>query len=215
MDLSVLNNIYVNVQSSIRIAGSRVLYFDPWQIRGEYHDADFVFITHEHFDHYSVDDILKVIQLNTYIICPRMMVDSLMCVLNLPIEQFVGINPGENREIARLMVEGIPAYNIRKPFHARRNGWLGYVVTLDGTRYYISGDTDITPESREVRCDLAFLSIGGVYAMDAKDAAKLLRYISPKVVIPTGYGSGVGSPYDGDFFSGIVPRGIECMLYLK
>ena len=44
-------NISVNTQSSIRIAGSKILYFDPFQISEESHDADIIFITHSHYDH--------------------------------------------------------------------------------------------------------------------------------------------------------------------
>ncbi len=54
--------------------------------------------------------------------------------------------------------ETIPAYNTNKTFHPKENDWVGYIITLDGIRYYIAGDTDITKENRKVKCDVAFCS---------------------------------------------------------
>ena len=56
-----MDNISINARSSIRIAGENILYFDPFKVSEEKHDADFVFITHDHYDHYSEEDIDKVI----------------------------------------------------------------------------------------------------------------------------------------------------------
>ena len=65
-------------------------------------------------------------------------------------------------------VEAIAAYNIGKPMHPKKNGWLGYVVTLGGKRIYIAGDTDVTPDAEAVRCDIAMVPVGGIYTMNAK-----------------------------------------------
>lgn len=213
-DQSIFDRIQLNIQSSIRIEGSKIIYFDPWQIRYESHDADMIFITHEHYDHFSPEDIVRVANMSTYIVCPQMMLNQVMAAINMPYDRFVGINPGQKREIARMMVEGVWAYNQRKPFHAKRNAWLGYVVTLDAVRYYVAGDTDATSDNRDVRCNVAFLPIGGVNTMDIKEAAILTRKITPDAVIPTHYGSIVGSPLDGELFERMVPKGVECRLYL-
>lgn len=55
MDLS---NININEQSSIRIAGSKVLHFDAFKDEMESHDADIIFVTHEHFG--SEDDSIGI-----------------------------------------------------------------------------------------------------------------------------------------------------------
>ncbi|MBR4573496.1 MAG: MBL fold metallo-hydrolase [Lachnospiraceae bacterium] len=207
-------NIAVNVQSSIRIRGSKTLYFDPWQIEGEPHDGDYVFITHEHYDHFSPEDIMKAAAFDGYLVVPESMAHLTAGITTIPSSHIVTVRPGEKREIARLMVEVYPAYNQNKPFHKKGNGWVGYVITLDADRYYIAGDTDAIPEIRDIRCDAAFLPIGGTYTMDASSAAGLAKRIHPKVVIPTHYGSIVGSPVDGDFFQGLLPRDIRCELLL-
>jgi L-ascorbate metabolism protein UlaG (beta-lactamase superfamily) len=207
-------NIAVNVQSSIRIRGSKTLYFDPWQIDEERLDADYVFITHEHYDHFSPEDIRKVIKADGYLVIPESMSGMTGDITTIPENHIVTVRPGEKREIARLMVEVYPAYNQGKPFHNKRSGWVGYVITLDAEKYYVSGDTDEIPEIRNIKCDVAFLPIGGKYTMDASEAVHLTKNLHPKVVIPTHYGSVVGSPVDGDFFQGLLPRDIRCELLL-
>lgn len=207
-------NIAVNIQSSIRIRGSKTLYFDPWQIEGEPHDGDYVFITHEHYDHFSPEDIRKAIKFDGYLVVPLSMKHLTGDITTIPQSHIATVKPGEKREIARLMVETYPAYNQNKPFHIKRNGWLGYLVTMDADKYYVSGDTDAIPEIKDIRCDVAFLPIGGTYTMDASAAAGLTKKIHPRVVIPTHYGSIVGSPVDGDFFQGLLPRDIRCEILL-
>ena len=207
-------NIAVNVQNSIRIAGERTVYFDPWQIEGEPHDADFVFVTHEHYDHFSPEDISAVLKFDGYLVAPVSMQHLLGSVNTIPASHIVTVMPGEKKEIARLLVEAYPAYNQGRPFHIKRNGWVGYVITLGAERYYVAGDTDAIPEIKNIKCDVAFLPIGGTYTMDANEAAALTLALRPRVVIPTHYGSVVGSPVDGDFFQGLLPRDIRCELLL-
>ena len=97
---------------------------------------------------------------------------------------------------------------VKKPFHPKRNGWCGYVVTMDGIHYYVAGDTDAVNELSSVKCDVAMVPIGGTYTMNAKDAAKLINQIRPEVVIPTHYGSIVGKSEDADTFRKFVDQAI-------
>lgn len=206
--------ITVNTQSSIKIVGSKVLYFDPWQIEGEPHDANIIFITHEHYDHFSPEDIAKVSNDKTMVVFPQSMEREAANKTGIPSDNLVFMQPKEQREVSRLMIEAIPAYNNKKPFHMKRSQWLGYVVTMDAEKYYVAGDTDVTPESWDVRCDVALLPIGGTYTMDAKAAAELAGHLSPRLVIPTHYGSIVGSPADGELFQTLIQRGIQVELKL-
>ena len=63
----MLDNIEVLYHSSIRINKEKVIYIDPYKIDKNYNDADIIFITHDHYDHYSEEDIDKVINENTTI----------------------------------------------------------------------------------------------------------------------------------------------------
>lgn len=191
-------NISVNTQSSIRIGGSAVLYFDPFQIKGETHDADIIFITHDHYDHFDPDSIRKIRKEGTVIAAPSGMKQELQkaagdCALVL-------MAPGDEQIISGIQIQAVPAYNRLKPFHPKRNGWIGYNVLMDGVRYYVAGDTDAVRELSSVECDVAMVPIGGTYTMTAKEAAKLINEIRPQVAIPTHYGSIVGKPEDGDVF---------------
>lgn len=195
-----LTNITINTQSSIRIGGSKILYFDPYQIQDDAHDADVIFITHEHYDHFEPESIARLKKADTCLIAPESMKKKALAEAGIASENCIFYGPGERREEQGLPIETVPAYNKLKPFHTKGKKWLGYVVTLDGTRYYVSGDTDVNEDILKVQCDVALLPIGGFYTMDWKQAAEYAAQIKPKAVIPTHYGSIVGKVSDGPAF---------------
>ena len=67
----MLRNIEVLCHSSIRINKEKIIYIDPFKIDKNYNDADMIFITHDHYDHYSEEDIDKVKKDETVIIIPK------------------------------------------------------------------------------------------------------------------------------------------------
>lgn len=195
-----LDHITVNTQSSIRIEGSKILYFDPFQITEEKHDADVIFVTHEHYDHFEPDSIAKIKKDSTLLVAPESMKKKVISEGGLASEQCVFYNPGEMHKQEELAIETIPAYNKLKPFHPKGKKWQGYVVVMDEIRYYVAGDTDVNEDIRKVQCDVALLPIGGHYTMDKKQAADYAVEIKPMAVIPTHYGSIVGNKTDGQDF---------------
>lgn len=196
MDLS---NITVNTQSSIRIEGEKILYFDPINIENENHDADIIFITHEHFDHFDPKSIAKLKNENTVLIAPASMEKQIRAeagVANIELWE-----PGTSHDCAGLSIDTIPAYNMfPKPFHTKSKNWQGYLVKMDGVSYYVAGDTDVNDDIKKVNCDIALIPIGGKFTMDKKQAADYITTIKPKAVIPTHYGEIVGNPLDGSDF---------------
>lgn len=209
-------NIKVLYHSSIKIEGDINIYFDPFKIKEVLNDADVIFITHEHYDHFSPEDILKIKKENTIIILPESMQDKALelgfeksnIVLVIPNEKYVV----ENKN---LLFETIPAYNINKNFHKKEMNWVGYILNIEGKRIYVAGDTDITEENQKVKCDIALVPIGGTYTMEAKEAAKLINIIKPKIAIPMHYGAIVGSKEDEGIFVKNVEKDIECKILLK
>ena len=191
MDIS---NIEINTQSSIKLVLDKTIYFDPYKIEKDTHDADLIFITHDHYDHMDSKSIEKVKNENTIIIAPKSIEKD---IKKIEFKDYIFLNPNEELNINNLNIKTIEAYNNHKPFHPKKNNWLGYIVTYNNISYYIAGDTDKTIENEKVKCDVAFLPIGGYFTMDAKDAADLVRIINPKVVIPIHYGSIVGNKNDG------------------
>ncbi len=210
----MLDKIEVLCHSSIKINKGLIIYFDPFKIDKEYHDADIIFITHSHYDHYSEEDINKVRKENTQIVAPLDLLDKLL-TLDFTKDSITLVKPNENYTVKKLSFKTIPAYNTNKNFHPKENNWVGYLVTIDNITYYIAGDTDITEENREVSCDVAFIPIGGTYTMDYKEAAELINEIKPKIAIPTHYGEIVGNIGDGQKFTKLINKEIKCKVFIK
>ena len=213
-----LDHITVNAQSSIRIEGSKILYFDPFQITEAKHDADIVFITHEHYDHFEPDSIAKIKKDSTLLVAPESMKKKVISESGLASKQCVFYNPGEVHKQGEITIETIPAYNKLKPFHQKGKKWQGYVVVMDDIRYYVAGDTDVNEDIRKVQCDVAMIPIGGHFTMDKKQAADYVTSLKPQAVIPTHYGSIVGNKADGQDFEKDVKAGnpeiqVELKLY--
>lgn len=210
----MLENVEVLYHSSIKIKDNKIIYIDPFKIDKDYNDADIVFITHDHFDHYSEEDIDKVINENTIIIIPE---ELLTKILRKGINKNAVITVESNKEymVQGIKFETIPAYNTNKTFHPKENDWVGYIITLDGIRYYIAGDTDITEENRKVKCDVAFVPVGGTYTMDFKEAAQLINEIKPQVAVPIHYGSVVGTEQDAKDFIKLLNPTINGVILMK
>ena len=206
--------IEVFTQNSIRIRSDvGTIYIDPFQMTKSPADADFILVTHDHHDHFSPEDIEKVAKTGSILVVPEKMVKKAREIESL-VGQIETVNPGDQKTICGLELETIPAYNRVKPFHPKSAGWVGYILILAGKRIYIAGDTDLTSENRQVRCDIALVPIGGTYTMDAKKAAELINEIKPEVAIPTHYGSIVGKAEDADTFASLVkpPVRVECKI---
>ena len=195
----MLKDIEVLYHSSIRINKGKKIYIDPYHIEKKYNDADIIFITHDHYDHYSEKDIDKVRKSNTIFIVPENLLNKLI-KKGINDENIITLDPGDTEIIDEIKIEAIYAYNIDKPFHPKENNWLGYIIEIKGIRYYIAGDTDITEENKKVKCDVAFVPVGGTYTMDFKEAAQLINIIKPKVAVPIHYGSVVGTKQDATEF---------------
>lgn len=206
--------IMVPVHSSICIRADRTVYIDPYQVEGERHDADMIYITHDHYDHFSLEDIEKVKKEDTVYVLPEKMQKEAQG-LNPQKGNVVFVKAGEKTEIAGIPTETVAAYNIIKPFHPKSKGWVGYILTIEGKRIYIAGDTDSNEENRQVKCDIAIVPVGGFYTMDAKKAAELVNAIKPEIAIPVHYGSAVGKPEDGDVFCKYVDQGIRVVKKIK
>lgn len=210
----MLEDITVLCHSSIKINKEKVIYIDPFKIDKNYNDADMIFITHDHYDHYSEEDIDKVKKEDTVIIVPE---ELLTKVLRKGFRQdyIITVEPNKNYMVGGLKFETVPAYNTNKQFHPKENEWVGYIIEIKGIRYYIAGDTDITEENKKVKCDVAFVPVGGTYTMDFKEAANLINEIQPKIAVPIHYGSVVGTKQDAIDFSKLLNPKIECKILMK
>ncbi len=181
-------------------AEETVLYIDPWKIGASSPQADIILLTHDHYDHYSEDDIAVLATDTTRIVAPmttEVVTDT--------------INAGDRLGIEDVLIEALPAYNIDKDFHPRAKGWVGYVVQIFGRRIYHAGDTDHIPEMKGLKVDVALMPVGGTYTMTADDAADALGDMQADHVIPIHYGDIVGSQTDARRLSDIVTNTVHIL----
>ena len=168
------------------------IYIDPFKLPPNLPKADIIFITHGHFDPYSVQDIELIKKKETIIVAPKDIAAKIG-------KDTISVVPGQNYTVEKLKVQTVPAYNLDKKFHPKENNWVGYIITLsNGQKIYHAGDTDAIPEMRTIKTDVALMPCGGTYTMTAKEMANAANSFQPKILIPMHWGTVVGSQADAD-----------------
>ena len=146
--------------------------------------ADYIFVTHEHADHYDASTLKLLSTKKTQLIMNKRCVDMF--------GSGKVMSNGDVLQIAKKMeVEAVPAYNTtegRQQFHPKGRD-NGYILTIDGLRIYIAGDTEDIPEMAEIKdIDIAFLPCNQPYTMTTEQLVKAAKIIKPKVLFPYHYG---------------------------
>lgn len=180
---------------------------DPYKLSKTI-QADLVLISHNHFDHLSLEDLKKISSKNTIIIAAN---ECISQILNISSKEKIGIAPGEEKTINNVKVKAIPAYNIdkinpdtKKPFHPKEDKKIGFIITMQGTSIYHTGDSDLIPEMTDLKPDVLLIPVSGTYVMTAKEAANAVEKIKPKIAIPMHYGTIVGSENDAKEFKDMI-----------
>jgi len=200
----MVKNIHWLGHDTFRIIGEKVIFTDPFKIKKK-ETADIILITHDHFDHCSLEDIKALQGPNTIIVAPP------DCSKNLS-GTVKTVKPGDKIIVEGIEIEAVPSYNTNKKFHPKTNEWVGYIFTSEGNRIYIAGDTDYIPEMKNIRADIALLPVSGTYVMTAEEAVKAALDIKPKIAIPMHYGSIVGSEDDAKKFAEGLKGKIEVVI---
>ncbi len=185
------------------ITNGKTVIIDPFKIRSNPGKADILLVSHEHFDHLSIEDIRKVATESTAVVAAASCRNELS---KLKFKNVKLVQPGDRVKLDDVTVEAVPAYNLNKfrepgkVFHPKEDGKVGFVVQLKGVRVYHAGDTDAIPEMKTLKVDLALLPVSGTYVMTAQEAAEAAKMIGPKLAIPMHYGAIVGSESDAERF---------------
>jgi L-ascorbate metabolism protein UlaG (beta-lactamase superfamily) len=210
--MKILNLDFQRIgHDTFRIAGSKVVYTDPFKV-SKRDEADIVLLTHEHFDHLSLEDLEKVIAPGTTILASPLCKEGLQKV---KVKEIRFLDPGGRFTVGtpntgEVQVEAVPAYNVNKfrepgkAFHPKGEKRLGFLIKMDGTTVYHAGDTDFIPEMKSIKCDIALLPVSGTYVMTPEEAAEAVAVLKPKVAVPMHYGAIVGSDGDAQKFKTLV-----------
>jgi len=132
-----------------------------------------------------LDDLNKIYSSNTIIIA------SEVCKNNLSKFNSVRyVKPGDRLKIDDIEIEAVYSYNPNKQFHPKKDLRVGYILTINNTRIYHAGDTDLIPEMKSLKnIDIALSPVSGTYVMDANEAVEAVKIIKPKIAVPMHYGS--------------------------
>ena len=163
------------------------IYADPSSPIEWFESPDFVFVTHEHEDHFNIEALDSVLIDTTTFLTTQTVFDALSEELQ---ENAVVMNNGDTIEEAGFTITAIPAYNIREEafeYHPKGTG-NGYVFEKNGFRMYFSGDSEDTPEMRALQdIDVAFVSMNLPFTMSVESAASAVLEFAPKKIFPYHY----------------------------
>jgi len=197
------------------------LYIDPFQLGVSEPKADYIFVTHEHFDHCDPPSINKISKAGTRAVAPYVAAD---CVRKGGVRDILIVEPDKEYAVGEVRVHTIPSYNINKfrdprrrvVFHPREDGRVGYIIHINGVKILHTGDSDNIPEYTRLAdygIDIMLVPVSGVYVMTPEEAVEAVRAIRPKIAVPMHYGSIVGSEADARKFAELA-RGITNVVVL-
>lgn len=188
--------------------------FDPYDIKEE-QPVDYIFVSHQHFDHCDPLSIRKLLKNSTRVIAPA------CCERELSEfgQQLELLKDKEKHKLKQCIYWALPAYNVNKfrtpneVFHPKDMGGVGFVVEVDGFRMYHAGDTDRIPEMDGLKkLDLAFLPISGTFVMTLEEAIEAAQVLKPKMVIPMHFGKLLGSVGDANRYHNMLRDLIPVMV---
>lgn len=198
----LLKNVRYIRHTTIRLEiGSKIIYVDPYLIDDPLKDADVIFITHTHHDHFSIKDLEKLMKKDTALVITA---DGEAKAKKAGFSNVKAVAPNESSSVDGIEFKTVPAYNLNKVFHPKKKGWVGYIIKAADVQYYIAGDTDNIPEMKDIKADVVFLPVGGTYTMNSAEAAEAANTIKPSVAVPIHYADVVGTVQDAqDFLKGL------------
>ena len=185
--------------SSIRIRRSGLeIHVDPWGVT-ERAEADYILLTHPHYDNFSEEDIAKVRGPDSVVIAPTSMRKQLG-----EVDHF--LRPGDLIQLDRIDILAVPAHNQDRKFHPAQSNWLGYVFSVGDATYFHAGHTDPLESMAGIRCDVAFIPCCSDYTMNPEEAVRIAEVCGASVLVPLHWDENLDSQEEvrkmADTFSG-------------
>ncbi len=171
--------------------------------------ADLILITHIHSDHFD-PVVLRVYARGN----PALVLAGPADVLKVARASGIAVPmrevaPGREYSLAGIRVRTLPAYFLGDPTHPRESGWVGYVLTIDGTTCYVTGDTEPLPEMANLRPDILFPILMGCGG-NLEQALEMVRLCQPRAVVPVHTG---GADDVIRQFLARLPKGVQGAYY--
>jgi len=169
--------------------GGKVIHVDPWSNLADYSKmpkADIILLTHEHRDHLDLKAVEQIREEKTRVVLTE--------TCGTQVKDGIVMKNGDIETVEGIKIEAVPAYNIVHmrsegvPFHPKGIG-NGYVLAFGDKRVYVAGDTENTPEMKDLEgIDVAFLPMNLPYTMTPEMVADAVRGFKPKILYPYHYG---------------------------
>lgn len=176
---------FVGHGSLIFELNGKTIHVDPYEKLADYSKfakADIILLTHDHPDHLDPAAIKLIRTRDTAIVLTKACAEIL--------QEGTVLKNGGKLEIKGVGIQAVPAYNLvhmrpdGQPFHPRGVG-NGYILNLGGKRVYVAGDTENTPELKELKgIDIAFLPMNLPYTMTSAMVADAAKAITPQILYP-------------------------------
>ena len=152
--------------------------------------ADYIFVTHEHADHFDKEALRSLSSDQSQLITKRRCAEMLEADSVKP--SWAVMANGDTLSLADgIKVEAVPAYNTTEghlQFHPKGRD-NGFVLSIDGLRLYIAGDTEDIPEMAEQKdIDIAFLPCNQPFTMTPGQLGRAAKMVKPRVLFPYHYG---------------------------
>jgi len=191
--------------SGFLIENSGIIYIDPFQIKEDLPKADYILLTHGHYDHCSVEDISKIIKEGTKIIMTADCQSSINKI-EIPLKREI-VEPLQEIDFGKIKISTVPAYNKDKSFHTKNEHFVGYLIKINDALIYHAGDSDFIPEMQKLTGYnhkninfITLLPISGKFTMNVEEAVEVAKLLKPNLAIPMHWGNIIGSKEDAEEF---------------
>jgi len=180
--------------------GGKKIVIDPYNVSDKVGKADLILVTHSHYDHCSIKDLIKLAGKGTILVVPP---DVQSKINKLEGIEMQVIASGDEMTFGKIKIEALPAYNVDKDFHTKADDWLGFLIKFGEVIVYHAGDTDLIPEMKKLsgygkhgNKFIALLPVSGTYVMNPSEAAEAASLVNADISIPMHYGAGVAGNLD-------------------